>query len=130
MHIYLAGPMRGHPHFNFPAFDAAAAQLRAHGHTVLSPAEADRAIGFDETRHTLEDYLQLTGDTDLTTTAFKNLAHVSAGDCVCLLEGWESSKGAAFERAAAHYLGKQVRLLSGLLQESQAQAAKQEPAQA
>lgn len=41
MRVYLAGPMRGVPHFNFPAFHAAAAELRARGYVVFSPAEAD-----------------------------------------------------------------------------------------
>ena len=39
MNIYVAGPMRGYPEFNFPSFHAAAAQLRAAGHTVFNPAE-------------------------------------------------------------------------------------------
>lgn len=40
--LYLAGPMRGLPLFNFPAFDDAAAALRAVGYDVFSPAEHDR----------------------------------------------------------------------------------------
>lgn len=46
MRIYLAGPMTGHPDFNFPEFDAAAAKLREQGHEVFSPAENDRDNGF------------------------------------------------------------------------------------
>lgn len=37
--IYLAGPMTGLPEQNYPAFNAAADNLRARGHTVLNPAE-------------------------------------------------------------------------------------------
>ena len=41
MRIYIAGPMSGLPSFNFPAFDAAARDLREQGYDVVSPAELD-----------------------------------------------------------------------------------------
>lgn len=41
MRVYLAGPMSNIKQFNFPAFYAAAAELRAQGFEVVSPAELD-----------------------------------------------------------------------------------------
>lgn len=38
-HIYLSGPMTGVPEYNYPAFNAEAARLRALGYTVENPAE-------------------------------------------------------------------------------------------
>jgi hypothetical protein len=37
--VYLAGPMTGLPEFNYPAFNAEAARLRALGYQVENPAE-------------------------------------------------------------------------------------------
>lgn len=44
MRVYIAGPMTGIPQFNFPAFDAAARDLRAVGLDVVSPAELDDPV--------------------------------------------------------------------------------------
>ena len=41
MKLYVAGPMRGIPEFNFPAFFETSRILRALGHTVFNPAERD-----------------------------------------------------------------------------------------
>lgn len=46
MRIYLAGPMRYLPDFNYPAFDKASARLRSAGHTVFNPADNDRDKGY------------------------------------------------------------------------------------
>lgn len=48
--VYIAGKMRGVPYFNFPAFDKARNRLSNLGLTPLSPADMDRAAGFDPTK--------------------------------------------------------------------------------
>ena len=41
MKLYLCGPMSHMPQFNFPAFDEAAATLRAQGYDIVAPHEHD-----------------------------------------------------------------------------------------
>lgn len=102
MRFYLAGPMTGIHHFNFPAFDEATAAIRGMGHQVWSPAEHDRLNGFDETLNSLDDFdlkAAMAWDLDVI------LNHV---DAVALLPGWEKSKGTAVELAVARAVGREV----------------------
>lgn len=110
MRVYLAGPMRGIPEFNFPAFFAAAALLRAAGHTVFNPAERD-----NERHGTDVSAGNLTGDEhvaaaqhgfSLREALADDLAFICLeADAIALLPGWERSKGVAAERATAIALG-------------------------
>lgn len=98
MRLYLAGPMRGYERHNFPAFDGAAAELRAQGHEVFNPADHDREIGFSE------DTVDVPPDT-LYDMMRWDLARVMEVDAVVFLPGWQQSRGACAERTVAHYLG-------------------------
>lgn len=113
MKIYLAGPMRGIPEFNFPAFYAAADKLRAEGHDVFNPAERDnKKHGTDISKG------NATGDEavaaaqhgfNLREALGADLAFICAeADAIALLPGWEQSKGANAERATAVALGLAV----------------------
>ena len=111
MKIYLAGPMRGIPYFNFPAFDKAAAKLRDEGHEVFSPADHDRKLhceaflnetGCDEQaeREHGVSRRKLLGD---------DLAWICAeADAIALLPGWRNSTGATAEHATAVAIGLKV----------------------
>lgn len=112
MKLYLAGPMRGIPNFNFPAFDYAAGKLREAGFEVFSPAERDRGIHGTK----LED--NASGDEQEATAKVgfslrealgADTAWISAhADGIALLPGWEKSSGANAELALARALGLTV----------------------
>ncbi len=108
--VYVSGPMRGYPQFNFPAFFQAAAKLRGAGHTVFCPAERDTE------QHGIESWKSNPeGDIELAASEYGfDLRAALASDCkwicetataVFMLRGWEKSKGALAERALADALG-------------------------
>lgn len=111
--IYVAGPMRGIPEFNFPAFYAAAAKLRAAGFVVFNPAERD-----NEKHGTDISKGNATGDESIATQQHgfnlrealgADLEWICAeADAIALLPGWERSKGANAEHATAIALGLEV----------------------
>ena len=106
MRTYLAGPMRNHPRFNFPAFDAAAADLRGQGSTVISPAEIDRRDGFEPASLPANwDWRILPDGFDLRLAVKRDIEALVTCDAIHLLPGWENSKGARAERAVAEWLG-------------------------
>ena len=95
MRVYVAGPMRGHPGSNFPAFEEAAARLRRVGHEVVSPAEGGVGKadpGEDAYRMLVRRGIQL----------------MLECHAVALLEGWEKSTGARLERDVALGAGLEV----------------------
>ena len=108
MKIYLAGPMRGVPFFNHPAFHRAAKQLRAEGHDVFSPAEQDAV------KHGLNE----TGCEETATRehGFDRRAAMEIGlvylcehaEAIALLPGWRESKGATAEYAVAVAIGLRI----------------------
>ena len=111
MKVYLAGPMRGIPEFNFPAFHKAAAMLREARYTVFNPAERDEAA------HGKGVNASPTGDLkDIAHTGFSLREALAAdtefickeADAIALLPGWENSKGARAELALAEALGLEV----------------------
>lgn len=97
VYAYVAGPMRGIPEFNFPAFDAARDELVKAGWAVISPADEDRARGDEPT----EDG---EGAKHLSYYMETDLAAVAKVHAVFLLPGWEESRGATLEYFVARAL--------------------------
>lgn len=107
--IYLAGPMKGLPNFNFPAFHKAAKMLREEGHTVFNPAEQD----YENVKlHPSGDESKSEGFCRRTALR-KDLTWIcSHATAIALLPGWENSSGACAEKALADALELKVRYLT------------------
>ncbi len=103
--FYIAGPMTGIAEFNFPAFDAARDWLISLGHGAISPADIDRAQGFDEKG--------CNGTEALTEEQRFRFARNDMGallrvNGVVVLDGWQRSTGARNEVMMAGFLGLPV----------------------
>lgn len=109
MRVYVAGPMRGIPHFNYPAFHNATKKLREQGHEVFSPAERDiERDGVDWGSAHPDGDLQaaISNGLSLRQALGDDLAYVCReAEAIALLPGWQNSKGAKAELATAEALG-------------------------
>lgn len=85
--IYIAGAMTGLPGYNFSAFNAKAAELRADGWHVENPAEHGLVAGAN-----WDDYMRW------------DLARVATCGAIYLLPGWADSKGATLEECIGKFL--------------------------
>lgn len=118
--LYLAGPMRGIKDFNFPAFFAAAARLRAEGYEVFNPAERDVSEwGSERLKSDLGSELEVAAKLgfkvglDLARNCFLADTHwiCTESEGIALLPGWDNSKGANAEKALHEAIGLPVRYL-------------------
>lgn len=105
---YLAGPMRGLPQFNFPAFDGAAKVLREANWTIFSPAERDREhLDVSQCPTGSNEELEAQGFS-LAGALSWDFARIMESDAVIVLPGWESSTGVHWELTVAYALGKNI----------------------
>lgn len=101
--VYIAGPMRGHEHFNFPAFFAAETELEKLGIQTFNPAkhDLDAFPEFDHTSDSLDGF-------DITKAFVWDVQSIAAADGIALLPGWEKSEGANIELRIARMFDKKV----------------------
>ena len=99
--LYIAGPMRSIPEFNFPAFHAAAKTLREMGFHVFSPAEMDAIFTPSGELDPVHKYVRR----DL--HIIVNELH-PPNDGLVMLPGWADSTGARAERAVGLWCGLKI----------------------
>jgi hypothetical protein len=114
--VYLAGPMRGIPEFNFPAFHRHAALLREMGYFVFNPAERDNERhGTDISAGNTagcEEVAAAQHGFNLREALCEDLRFITMeADAIALMPGWENSKGARAERATAEALNLEIWVL-------------------
>lgn len=96
--VYISGPMTDLPQLNFPAFNEAAADLRAAGYFAVNPAEIN-AINPDSWSSCMRADIKALCDCDV----------------IALLPGWEASSGAHLELHIAHRIGLKITSVERLI---------------
>ena len=108
--VYIAGPMRGIPDLNFPAFDEAKRLAIALGWNVISPADMDRRKGIDpqapQDSYSIPEVARKFAAEDLEVLTCDLRAE--DGDAVAVLPGWERSTGTIAEVATALWCGLSI----------------------
>lgn len=94
--VYIAGPMRGYPEDNHPAFHKAQEWLEDWGYAVENPALINEHLDFADTDHTFADYMR------------NDLFYLVGCGAILLLQGWRHSVGATVEMVVAQALDMQV----------------------
>lgn len=111
MRVYLAGPMTGIPQFNFPAFDAAEADLTARGYEVVPPADLHdpevRAAALASETGNLADLPRHLTWGQFLANDVRMIADDGIEGIVCL-PGWDTSRGARLETYVARLCGLPV----------------------
>lgn len=87
MKLYISGPITGKPNKNIEQFNTLADKLRTLGYEVLNPFDLDQE-GFNPEQCWFK-YLK------------RDLKELLSCDALCLLPGWEESKGARLEVVVA-----------------------------
>ena len=113
MKIFISGPMRGIPYYGFPAFDAAKAAFEAAGFDVVTPADLDRAAGFDAMALPADTDWNAEGGFDIRAAMRRNIDALLDADGVVFLEGWGGSLGCNIERLIADRLNMRLDMQRG-----------------
>jgi hypothetical protein len=104
--IYIAGPMRGKPEFNFPAFFEADWRLQSEGWYVHNPAQFDierglNVIGAKGEMGEIPEFC-------IKKAMAENCKSICESDAIYLLKGWKDSKGSQCEFILAQLIGLEV----------------------
>ncbi len=111
--VYIAGPMTGIPHYNFPAFFEAENTLSSWGFEPVNPANKDVTDYPD-----IEEWPEYATGTPSTKFSLAKAMHwditqILECDGIVLLPGWEASKGANIELTVAKACGKEIWVYRG-----------------
>jgi hypothetical protein len=110
MRVYLAGPMTNIPQFNFPAFDAAEADLTSRGYDVVPPFDLHDPIVRPRCLASQDGAVDSVPGTTWGYALARDVEIIADHDieAIVCMKGWERSRGARLEVFVARLLGLPV----------------------
>jgi hypothetical protein len=119
MKIYIAGPMRGYPKFNFPAFHDMERWLQAKGYETFNPARSDQIkygkdFGVNNATGSEAEAASQQGFSLREALSRDAKWITEEADALYMLNGWEKSTGAKAEWTLGVALGLQIFYQGGI----------------
>jgi hypothetical protein len=101
--IYIAGPMRGHNCFNFPAFFKAEKKLQNKDiYDVVNPARIDEEEGFNPNNSSA------VSNEFLRKVFGRDIKEILKCDAIYMLKSWDKSLGAKIEHDLASLMNMHI----------------------
>ena len=104
--LYLAGPMRGIPYYNYPEFERIKGLLTLMNVDVVSPVDLDRDHGFDAMKlpegWTVDDvdWHRMPEGLEIGAVLARNVKAIGTTDGIVVMDGWRRSGGSLMEMMA------------------------------
>ena len=99
--VYISGPITGYPDYNKNAFIRAEERLTKGGFTVVNPLRINHVLGSNnEIIVSPTQYHMLTREQYLK----NDIVHLINCQYIYFIDGWETSRGAVFEKIIADEL--------------------------
>lgn len=111
--IYIAGPMRGKPNWNYDAFNSAEKRLSDNGWSVINPANLDSNYKETEDLNTTPEDFDPDGNEthkNANRKIMKRDVDAICDECsaIYMLNGWQTSQGACAEFYLACSIGLDI----------------------
>lgn len=86
--VFISGPMRGLPNYNFPKFDAIEKLLKENGYDVVNPAHISRSYKESTILNNKDKFNEMVE---------RQLTELRKCNLMLVLDGWENSAGVKVE---------------------------------
>lgn len=116
MKVYIAGPMSGRINYNYPAFFDAEIKIANLGHEAINPARLDSSNTIQNVSKALEESIASIQDNDKNGHTWeyyirRDLPQLMKADAICVLPGWQDSRGASIEVDIANSVNMPILIL-------------------